>query len=261
MALEKKHMKVSGKLLEGRVAVITGAARKRGIGLATARLFAEHGARVALLDLDENESIQAARDVGTEHIGIGCDVSDPAACRTAASRAMDWAGRIDVLVNNAGMTQRAGIMDITAEDYERITSVILKGTLQMSQCVIPHMVAQGEGSLVHISSMSAQQGGGIFGGGHYCAAKAGMLGLSRAIAKEFGPKGIRSNTITPGLILTDFSRGVTTDESKHERAREFPLARIGQPMDIAGACLYLASDLSAFMTGATLDVNGGAYMR
>jgi NAD(P)-dependent dehydrogenase (short-subunit alcohol dehydrogenase family) len=260
-ALEEKHMKVSGKLLEGRVALVTGASRERGIGLATARLFAEHGARVALLDLDEHESAQAARGVGAGHIGIGCDVSDATACRTAVSRVLDWAGRIDVLVNNAGITQRAGIMDIAAEDYERITGIILKGTLQMSQCVIPHMAAQGGGSLVHVSSMSAQQGGGVFGGGHYCAAKAGVLGLSRAIAKEFGPKGIRSNTVAPGLVLTDFSRGATTDESKHERAREFPLARIGQPADIAGACLYLASDLSAFMTGATLDVNGGAYMR
>ncbi|MBV6306194.1 SDR family oxidoreductase [Candidimonas humi] len=254
-------MKVSGKLLEGRIAVVTGASRERGIGLATARLFAEHGARVALLDLDEADAMKAARDVGAQHIGIGCDVSDSTACGTAVNRVLDWAGRIDVLVNNAGVTQRAGIMDITAQDYERVTGIILKGTLQMSQCVIPHMAAQGGGSLVHISSMSAQQGGGVFGGGHYCAAKAAVLGLSRAIAKEFGPKGIRSNAITPGLILTDFSRGASSDESKHERAREFPLARIGQPADIAGACLYLASDLSAFTTGTTLDVNGGAYMR
>ncbi|HEY0294019.1 MAG TPA: SDR family NAD(P)-dependent oxidoreductase [Bordetella sp.] len=252
---------MSGKLLEGRVAVVTGASRERGIGLATARLFAEHGARVALLDLDEGEAAQAARSVGPEHLGVGCDVSDPAACRAAVARVLDWAKRIDALVNNAGVTQRAGILDITGADYERVTGIILKGALQMSQSVIPPMIEQGGGALIHISSMSAQQGGGVFGGGHYCAAKAGVLGLSRAIAKEFGPKGVRSNAVTPGLILTDFSRGANSDQNKHEWAREFPLARVGQPADIAGACLYLASDLSAFMTGATLDVNGGAYMR
>ncbi len=254
-------MKLSGRLLENRVALVTGASRTRGIGLATARLFAEHGARVALLDLDEGDAVQAASALGSEHVGIGCDVADAGACQAAVHRVLEWGGRLDVLVNNAGITQRAGILEIAAGDYERVTSILLKGTLQMSQCVIPHMVERGGGSLIHISSMSAQQGGGVFGGGHYCAVKAGVLGLSRAIAREFGPKGVRSNAITPGLILTDFSRGASSDDSKRARAREFPLARIGQSADIAGACLYLASDLSSFVTGATLDVNGGAYMR
>lgn len=254
-------------LLQGRVAIVTGASRARGIGLATARLFAQHGARVALLDLDAAEAEAAARSIGADHVdhlghlGIACNVQDAAACQAAVQQVLAWAGRIDVLVNNAGVTQRRGILEITAEDYDRITDTVLRGTLQMAQSVIPTMVAQGSGSIVNVSSMSAQQGGGVFGGSHYCAAKAGVLGLTRAIAKELGPKGVRANAVAPGLILTDFSRGATTDESKHEKAKAFPLGRIGRPEDVAGACLYLASDLAAFVTGATLDVNGGDYMR
>jgi len=248
-------------LLQGRVAMITGASRERGIGLATARLFAQHGARVALLDLDESEAETAARSIGGEHLGIGCDVRDAKACESAVARVLQWAGRVDVLVNNAAVTQRRGILDVTAEDFEQIVGIALRGTFQMSQCVIPAMVAQGSGSIICISSMSAQQGGGVFGGSHYCAAKAGILGLTRAMARELGPKGVRANAITPGLIMTDFSRGQNSDENKLELAKSFPLNRVGRPEDIAGACLYLASDLSSFMTGATLDVNGGAYMR
>jgi NAD(P)-dependent dehydrogenase (short-subunit alcohol dehydrogenase family) len=256
-----------GALLEGRVAVISGAGRDRGIGKATAKLFEAHGASVALLDLDEKEVLAAAADVGSgggKAIGITCDVTSSDSCRAAIERVLAWPsgqGRIDILVNNAGVTQRRRIADLTPDDYNRITDVVLKGTLQLSQAVLPTMRSQRGGSIICVSSMSAQQGGGVFGGAHYCAAKAGVLGLVRAMARELGPDGIRANAVTPGLILTDFSRSGATDESKHALARDWPLARAGDPSEIAGACLFLASDLSSYMTGATLDVNGGAYMR
>lgn len=248
-------------LLQGRVAIVTGASRPRGIGLATARLFAEHGARVALLDLGEADAVRAAAELGTQHLGLTCDVTDAAACRAAVARTVAQLGPVDVLVNNAGLTQRRGVMDVSADDYQRITDVVLRGTLLMSQAVIPQMRARRSGSIVCVASMSAQQGGGVFGGAHYCAAKAGVLGLMRAMARELGPDQVRANAVTPGLILTDFSRGENSDENKHALAQGFPLRRVGQPADVAGACLYLASSLSAFVTGATLDVNGGAYMR
>lgn len=256
-----------GALLEGRVAVISGAGRERGIGKATAKLFAAHGASVALLDLDEAEVETAAADVvatGANAIGITCDVSHPDSCRTAIERVLAWPksrGRIDVLVNNAGLTQRKRVADISPEDYSRVTEVVLAGTLRLSQAAMPAMKSQRAGSIICISSMSAQQGGGVFGGAHYCAAKAGVLGLVRAMARELGPDGIRANAITPGLILTDFSRSGATDESKHAIAKDWPLGRAGDPTEIAGACLFLASDLSSYVTGLTLDVNGGAYMR
>jgi NAD(P)-dependent dehydrogenase (short-subunit alcohol dehydrogenase family) len=255
-----------GRLLEGRTVVISGAGRARGIGKATARLCVEHGAAVALLDLDEDEVREAARDVDGSQgqtLALHCNVADAASCRAAIAQVLAWSaarGRIDVLVNNAGLTQKRGVADITAEDYDRIVDVVLRGTVQLSQAVIPAMRAQRAGSLIAISSMSAQQGGGIFGGAHYCAAKAGVLGFTRALARELGADGIRANAITPGLVLTDFSRSGRTDEEKHASAAGWPLARAGLPDEIAGAVLFLASDLSSFMTGATLDVNGGAHM-
>ncbi len=249
-------------LLNEKVAIVTGASRERGIGLATAKLFAEHGAIVVLTDLDGDDARRAAGDVGARHLGLACDVTDRDACVAVADDAIRRFGRIDVLVNNAGVTQRRGVMDVTPEDYALVTDVVLRGTLYMSQAVIPHMRAQRAGSIVCVSSMSGQQGGGVFGGTHYCAAKAGVIGMAKAMARELGPDGVRVNAIAPGLILTDFSRRPNSDAGKHELAKSFPLGRVGMPADVAGACLYLASDrLSGFVTGATLDVNGGANLR
>lgn len=257
----------AGRLLEGRTVVISGAGRARGIGKATAQLCAQHGAAVVLLDLDADEVRAAAREVtdaAGPALGLRCDVTDRLSCGAAIASTLAWPagrGRIDVLVNNAGLTQKRAAADITAEDYDRIVDVVLRGTVQLSQAVIPVMRAQRAGSLIAVSSMSAQQGGGVFGGAHYCAAKAGVLGFTRALARELGPDGIRANAITPGLVLTDFSRSGRTDEEKHAVASGWPLARAGSPDEIAGAVLFLASDLSSYMTGATLDVNGGAYLR
>lgn len=247
-------------LLQDRFAVVTGASRERGIGLATARLFAAHGARVALLDLDGNDARAAAAALGPQHQGLACDVTDAQACRAAVDDIISQFGAIDVLVNNAGITQRRKVMEVSEQDYDLVTDVVLRGTLHMSQAVIPHMQSRRSGAIVCISSLSALQGGGVFGGAHYCAAKAGVIGLAKAMARELGSDNIRVNCVAPGLILTDFSRGQNSDENKHALARTFPLGRIGQPVDVAGACLYLASDLSSFVTGATIDVNGGAHI-
>ena len=257
----------SGRLLEGRTVVVSGAGRARGIGKATARLFVEHGARVAMLDLDEAEVREAAADVAAGSaatLAVHCDVTRMESCRSAIEQVLAWsgsAGRIDVLVNNAGVTQKRPVAEITPEDYTLITDVTLRGTMQLAQAVIPVMRAQRSGSIVNISSMSALQGGGVYGGAHYCAAKAGVLGLTRALARELGPDGIRANAITPGLIVTDFSRSGTPDEAKHAMGQAWPLQRAGSPVEIGCACLFLASDLSSYVTGITLDVNGGAYMR
>jgi NAD(P)-dependent dehydrogenase (short-subunit alcohol dehydrogenase family) len=166
-------------------------------------------------------------------------------------------GRIDILVNNAGITQPVKTLEITGADYDRILDVSLRGTLYMSQAVLPAMRKQQSGAIVCISSVSAQRGGGIFGGPHYSAAKAGVLGLARAMAREFGSEGIRVNCITPGLIETDITQGKLTPDRKKEIEGTIPLARLGRADDVAGACVFLASDLSAYCTGITLDVNGG----
>lgn len=244
-------------LLKNKVAVITGAAGPNGLGFATARLMAQHGASVVLLDLDRAEPAAAAARLGEGHLGLVADVTDKASCEAAVAQALERFGRIDVLVNNAGITQPRKTVDITPGDYDAVLDVSLRGTLQMSQAVIPAMQRQRGGSIVCISSVSAQRGGGILGGPHYSAAKAGVLGLARAMARELGTDGVRVNCITPGLIATDISKGKLTEERKAEIAETIPLGRLGAASDVAGACLFLASELSGYCTGITLDVNGG----
>ncbi|MBB4858321.1 NAD(P)-dependent dehydrogenase (short-subunit alcohol dehydrogenase family) [Novosphingobium chloroacetimidivorans] len=244
-------------LLEGKVAIVTGAASARGIGRATARTLADHGAQVVILDLDADTAHEAAQSLGSAHLGLGANVADEAAVADAVDAAMARFGRIDVLVNNAGITQPVKTLDIRRADYDRILDVNLRGTLICSQAVIPHMIAGGSGSIVCISSVSAQRGGGIFGGPHYSAAKAGVLGLAKAMAREFGPQQVRVNSIAPGLISTDITAGKLSDAQEAEIRSGIPLARLGRADDVANAVLFLASDLSSYLTGVTLDVNGG----
>ena len=244
-------------LLDGKVTVISGAASPRGIGFATARLFAAHGATVAILDLDGAAAQGAAAEPGAQHRGFACDVADPEACKAAAAEVLEAFGQVDVLINNAGVTQPVKTLEITPQDLRRILAVNLDGVLYLSQAFIPHMRARGSGSIACMSSVSAQRGGGIFGGPHYSAAKAGVLGLAKAMAREFGPDGIRVNCVTPGLIQTDITGGKLNDEMRRDIIKGIPLARLGTAEDVAGIYLFLASDLSAYVTGAVIDVNGG----
>ena len=244
-------------LLADKVAVITGGAGLNGLGFATARMMAAHGARIVILDLERAEPKGAAARLGAQHLGLVADVTDKASCERAVKAVLDACGRIDILVNNAGITQPRKVAEISAADYDAVLDVSLRGTLYMSQAVIPQMQRQKGGSIVCISSVSAQRGGGILGGPHYSAAKAGVLGLARAMARELGPDQVRVNSITPGLIQTDIQKGKLSDEKRAEIAETIPLGRLGVAADVAGACLYLASDLSSYCTGITLDVNGG----
>jgi NAD(P)-dependent dehydrogenase (short-subunit alcohol dehydrogenase family) len=244
-------------LLEGKCCLVTGAASKRGLGLATAKLFASEGARVAILDLDAGQAKEAAAEVGEQHIGIACNVTDLQQCQAAVGEALRAFGQIDVLVNNAGITQPLKFMEIKPENYEAVTDVSLRGTLYMSQAAVPPMRERKSGSIICLSSVSAQRGGGIFGGPHYSAAKAGVLGLAKAMARELGPDNVRVNSITPGLIQTDITAGKLTDDMRREILKGIPLPRLGEARDVAGACLFLASDLSSYITGAVIDVNGG----
>jgi NAD(P)-dependent dehydrogenase (short-subunit alcohol dehydrogenase family) len=244
-------------LLRGKTAIITGAASPRGIGLATARRFAEEGARVAILDIDGPAAQAAAQGLGDAHIGVACNVADQASCLNAVETVAGAFGQIDILINNAGITQPVKFLDIKPDDWDRIQDVNLKGILFLSQAVIPHMQKRKAGSIACMSSVSAQRGGGIFGGPHYSAAKAGVLGLAKAMAREFGADGIRVNCVTPGLIGTDITSGKLTDEMRTKILEGIPLGRLGEAKDVAGIYTFLASDLSAYVTGAVIDVNGG----
>lgn len=247
-------------LLDGRFAVITGAAGANGLGRATAGLFADHGARVAIVDLNEEQAKSAAAQIGADHIGLACDVTDKAACDKVAEFLLKQWGRVDILVNNAGITQPLKVMEITAAHYDAVLDVNLRGTLYASQAVIPMMRKQGAGSIVNMSSVSAQRGGGIFGGPHYAAAKAGVLGLTKAMARELAPDNIRVNAICPGFIGTDITAGKLTAEMQDAILAGIPMGRAGKASDVAGCALFLASDLSAYVTGSEVDVNGGSLI-
>lgn len=244
-------------LLADKVALITGGAGLNGLGFATAKMMAAQGARVVIIDLERADPAAAAASLGPQHVGLVADVTDKGSCERAAKAALEQCGSIDILVNNAGITQPRKTADISGADYDAVLDVSLRGTLYMSQAVLPAMRAAKSGSIVCISSVSAQRGGGILGGPHYSAAKAGVLGLARAMAREFGIDGIRINCVTPGLIATDINKGLIPEDRMQGILEQIPLNRIGEPGDVAGCVVFLASPLAKYCTGVTLDVNGG----
>ena len=250
-------MRSEGPLLAGRVAIVTGAGSERGLGRAIAKLFAAHGARVLVTDIDEGAAKRTTDALGEGHAAHRCDVTSRADCEAAVEAAGSLDGRLVVVVNNAGITAPTRLMDIGEDEYGRILDINLKGTLLMTQSAAARMEG---GSIVNLSSVSAQRGGGIFGGSHYSAAKAGILGLTKASARELGPKGIRVNAICPSFIDTDITAGLMTPDKLEQIVASVPLGRPGHAEDVAGAALFLASDLSAYVTGAEIDVNGGSHI-
>jgi NAD(P)-dependent dehydrogenase (short-subunit alcohol dehydrogenase family) len=250
------------KLLEGKAAIVTGGASLRGLGLATARLFAEHGARVLIADLDAGAAEAAARSLpGGGHVGSRCDVTDKAQCEAAAALALKAFGRIDIVFNNAGITSPQRLMDVTPESYTRVMDVNMRGTLYMTQAVVPQMRAQHGGSIINMSSVSAQRGGGVFGGSHYSAAKAAMLGYTKAAARELGPDNIRVNAICAGFIDTDITAGLMTPDKLQAIIASVPMGRPGHAHEVAGCALFLACDqLSSYVTGSEIDINGGSHI-
>jgi NAD(P)-dependent dehydrogenase (short-subunit alcohol dehydrogenase family) len=247
-------------LLQDRVAVVSGGATEKGIGLATARLFAEHGAAVAILDLERQNPAEVAANIGKAHRGYVCNVTKKDQCEEVARRIVDDFGQVDILINNAGITQPIRIMDVKPENYDAVLDVSLRGMLYLSQAIIPSMISRGKGSIASTSSVSALTGGGFFGGPHYSAAKAGMLGLTKDMARELAPKGIRVNAVAPGMVDTDIRGDLMTKETFNKILSTIPMGRIASPQEVASVFLFLASDLSSFVTGATIDVNGGMFI-
>ena len=244
-------------LLAGKRAVVTGSATASGIGFAAARLFAAHGATVALLDLDETEVQARAAELGGGHAGFACDVSARDACEAALASAAETLGGIDVLVNNAGLVFGTPLMDISEAEYDQVLGVNLKGSFNVARATAPYMQAAGGGAMVLMSSIAGENGGGVFGRSHYAASKAGIMGLAKALARELAPDAIRVNAIAPGPIDNDFTKGAMTREIKDTIAKSVPMGRLGRSEEIAGVCLFLASDLSSFVTGTVIDANGG----
>ncbi|MGH6896025.1 MAG: SDR family NAD(P)-dependent oxidoreductase [Geminicoccaceae bacterium] len=247
-------------LLDGRTAIITGGASARGIGKATAQLFAAHGARIAIVDLAAADPQAAASDIGAEHKGYACDVRDKARCDATVTRIIADLGGVDCLINNAAVSRPNRIMEIAPADYDEVMDVNLRGTLYMAQALIPHFRERRAGVIVCLASVAAQRGGGLFGGPHYAASKGGVLALAKAMARELAGDGIRVNAIAPSMIDTDIYQGLLSDERREQVRQSIPMGRLGEARDVAGVCLFLASDLSSYVTGAVIDVNGGSHI-
>ena len=248
-------------LLKDRTALITGAASPRGLGFACAMLFAQHGARVQISDLDAAAAERAAAALpGGGHFGMACNVTRKADCEALAALAMLRFGRIDVLVNIAGITSPQRLMEVDDASYERVFDVNMRGTLYMTQAVVPHMRARRSGAIVNMSSVSAQRGGGVFGGSHYSAAKAAVLGYTKACARELGPDNIRVNAICPSFIDTDITAGMMTPERMQMIIASVPMGRPGHAFEVAGCALFLASELASYVTGSEIDINGGSHI-
>lgn len=245
-------------LLNGRTALVTGAAQ--GIGLAIAERFAAVGANVVLADINIEAANRAAvgiRATSGSATAFHTDVSSEESVTETVARATEQYGRLDVVVNNASVIRWVTIRRMTMEDWAAVLDVHLRGTWLMMKHAHQAMATGGGGSIVNISSVVGKVG--EVGQAHYAAAKAGVVGLTKAAAKEFAPDGIRVNAIRPGLIETPAS-GQMPAKTRESRIGETPLGRAGQPIELANAALFLASDMSSFMTGSVLDVTGGRHM-
>ena len=250
---------------DGRVVVVTGAAR--GIGFGTATRFAEEGASVAVLDLDESSAAEAAAKLplvdGAKAVGVGCDVADSASADAAVERVVAELGGIHVLVNNAGVTRDNLLFKMTDDDWDQVMNVHLRGAFLMTRAAQKHFVAQKYGKIVNLSSVSAL---GNRGQANYAAAKMGIQGFTRTLGIELGPYGVNANAIAPGFIATDMTDataawlGVGVEDFRAAAAQANPVRRVGYPEDIAAAAAFLCSDEASYITGQTLYVDGGAKL-
>ena len=247
-------------LLSNKVCVITGAASRRGIGRATARLFALHGGRAIILDLDGAQAAEAAAELGEAHRGFACDVTDRDACFAAATRVVEEFGRIDVLVNNAGINVFSDPLKLSEDDWARCLSVDLEGAWHCARAVLPHMLARGAGSIVNIASVHGHKI--IPGASPYPVAKHGLIGLTRALGIEYAARGIRVNSNSPGLILTPiaeagFAAAPDPEAERRRQAELLPCKRIGEPEEVAYTALFLASDEARFINATDILIDGG----
>lgn len=256
------------ELLKDKTCVIVGASSLRGIGYATAELFAAHGAKLVIVDIaiDTHVTDAVALSItdqtgrAPDLLGVRCDIRSTTDCDHTIAAAVSRFGTIDCLVNCAAIVKAQDMLSITEADYDRILEVNLKGTFNICQSALRVFSQQHAGIIVNVASVAAQRGGGLIGGAHYAASKGGVISLTRTIAREFGPQGIRANVICPSMVETSMLDGNLTPEKFNEIVASIPLKRAGRPSDIAGVCLFLASDLSVYVTGATIDVNGGSHI-
>jgi len=247
------------KLLEEKTALITGASR--GIGKEVAIVFARHGANVAFTDIREDENAKQVeaklQEMGVKAKFYASDASCFSSSEEMAKKVMEDFGSIDILVNNAGITRNNRLLRMSEEDFDLVLKVNLKSVFNLTKAVQPYMLKQRKGSIINMSSVVGLQGNA--GQANYAASKAGMLGFTKSVAKELGSRNIRCNAIAPGFIETEMTH-VLNEEVRNAWVQSIPLRRAGSVTDVAGTAVYLASDLSAYITGQVISCDGGMKM-
>jgi 3-oxoacyl-[acyl-carrier protein] reductase len=247
-----------GLKLAGKVAIVTGAAQ--GIGKAVAMLLARNGADIVVSDINLEKAEETAREIesiGVKAMALKVNVASLDVVEQMTRAILDKFGKIDILVNNAGITRDKLILRMTEEDWDAVLDVNLKGTFHCTKTVVRHMAKQRSGKIVSIASVVGEMGNA--GQVNYAASKAGVIGLTKTIAREFAQRGINVNAIAPGYIETPMTEGLP-EKVKEELKRLIPMERLGKPEDIAEAVLFLVSEESNYITGHVLKVNGGIYM-
>lgn len=243
------------KRLEHKVALITGAAQ--GIGLATALKFACEGARVVVCDVRQaavDAAVAQCTALGADAVGFVMDVTQRPMVDAVVARVLERFGRIDVLVNNAGITQDARLQKMTLEQFDRVIDVNLRGVFHCTQAVVDTLVAQGSGVILNASSVVGIYGN--FGQTNYAASKFGVIGFTKTWSRELGPKGVRVNAVAPGFVQTPIL-GTIPEKVIQEMEHRVPLRRLGQPEEIANVYAFLASDEASYINGAVIEVSGG----
>ncbi|WP_028590174.1 SDR family NAD(P)-dependent oxidoreductase [Paenibacillus massiliensis] len=248
--------------LTNRVAIVTGSGSKRGIGRTIALTLAKQGAKVCIADINQEgiqETVDAIKAAGGEAIGVELNVTSEESTKAMVAQVLEAYGSIDILVNNAGISQKATVAEMTLEDVTRVFNVNMFGLFLCTQAVLEPMKKQGYGRIVNLSSVSAKRGGGVFGGAHYSASKAAVLGFSKNLAREVAADGITVNSVAPGLVNTDIWKSLDKEVADGVIAG-IPMGRPGETEEIAAAIAFLASEESSYITGEEIDINGGSHM-
>lgn len=248
--------------LTGKVAVVTGSGSKRGIGREIAMSLSKQGASIVIADMNQegiDEVVAEIISAGGNAMGAILNVTDEVSVNALVEKTLETFGSLDILVNNAGISQKVTVEDMTLEDMKRIFNVNMFGLFLMTQAAMKPMKEKRWGRIINLSSVSGKRGGGVFGGAHYSASKAAVLGFSKNLAREVAKDGITVNCVAPGLVNTDIWKSMP-EEMAQKVIEGIPMGRPGETKEIASTITFLASSEASYITGEDIDINGGSHM-